>query len=63
VWLAIELSIVGFALVLIALAALSTWRRWQKMRRAGGRFGRRLGSLGEAAGSLTEQFDGPERLS
>jgi hypothetical protein len=63
VWLAIDLSIIGFAFVLLVLSALSTWRRWQKMRRAGGRFGRRVSSMSDAAGSLTEQFQIPERLS
>jgi hypothetical protein len=62
VWLAIDLSIVGFALVLIVLAALSAWRRFRKMRRAGGRFSTRLGSLTEAADALAERLPSPERL-
>jgi hypothetical protein len=63
VWLAIDLSIVGFALLLIVLAALSTWRRWKKMRRAGGRFGSRLSALTTAADALSERLQAPERLS
>ncbi len=61
-WLAIALGIVGLALVLLVIAALSAWRRWKKMRRAGGRFGDRLGALADAAALLTEQLDQPGGL-
>jgi hypothetical protein len=52
VWLAISLSVVALGFVLLVLTALSAWRRWQKMRRAGGRFTGRIAGLAEAAEAL-----------
>jgi hypothetical protein len=62
VWLAISLSVVGLALVLLVLAGLSSWRRFRKMKRAGGRFSRRVGSLSEAAALLSERVAKSEQL-
>jgi hypothetical protein len=62
VWLGITLGIVGLGLVLLVIAGLSAWRRFQKMRRAGGRFGGRVGSLADAAAQLGERLDQPEGL-
>jgi hypothetical protein len=59
VWLAITLGIVGLALVLLVIAGLSAWRRFQKMRRAGGRFGGRVSSVAEAAALLAERLEQP----
>jgi hypothetical protein len=59
VWLAITLGIVGLALVLLVIAGLSAWRRFQKMRRAGGRFGGRVSSLTDAAALLAERLEQP----
>ena len=61
-WLAISLCIVGLGLVLLVIAALSAWRRWKKMRRAGGRFAGRMGGLADAAALLSDRFDQPEGL-
>jgi hypothetical protein len=63
VWLAIALSIVALGIVLVVLAALSAWRRWQKMRRAGGRFSRRVGSLTASANQLAERLQVDEVVS
>jgi hypothetical protein len=60
VWLAISLSLVGLALVLLVIAALSSWRRFGKMKRAGGRFTRRVSSLSDAAALLGERAAKPE---
>jgi hypothetical protein len=62
VWLAISLSVVGLGLVLLVLAGLSSWRRFGKMKRAGGRVSRRMGALGEAAALLSERVAKPEHL-
>jgi hypothetical protein len=62
VWLAISLSIVGLGLVLLVLTALSSWRRFGKMKRAGGRFSRRVGSLSDAAALLSESVAKPQHL-
>jgi hypothetical protein len=62
VWLAISLSVVGLGLVLLVLAALSCWRRFGKLKRAGGRFSRRVGALSDAAALLSERVAMPERL-
>jgi uncharacterized iron-regulated membrane protein len=59
VWLAITLGIVGLALVLLVITGLSAWRRFRKMRRAGGRFGRRVSSVAEAAALLAERLEQP----
>jgi UPF0716 family protein affecting phage T7 exclusion len=56
VWLTISLSIVALGIVLIAVTGFSVWRRWQKMRRAGGRLSRRAGSLSASAGSLADRL-------
>lgn len=61
-WLAITLCIVGLGLVLLVIFAFSAWRRWKKMRRAGGRFAGRVGSLADAAALLSERLDQPEGL-
>ncbi len=61
-WLAIDLSLVAVGLVLVAVAALSAWRRWKKLMRAGGRFGDRVTKVGELAGSLADQLQSTERL-
>ncbi len=61
-WLTIALAVVALGLVLLAIAALSAWRRFNKMRRAGGRFTRRVGSLSEAAALLSERLAQPDRL-
>jgi len=62
VWLAIALSIVGLGLVLLVLAGLSVWRRWQRMRRAGERMSRRVGSLTASASVLAERLQLDERI-
>ncbi len=61
-WLAISLSMVGLGLVLLVLAALSAWRRFAKMKRTGGRFTRRVGSLSEAAALLGERVTKAEQM-
>jgi hypothetical protein len=61
-WLVVSLSIVGLGLVLLAIAGLSTWMRWQKVRRAGGRFGTRVGSLSASAGLLADRLQTDDRL-
>jgi len=60
VWLTISLSIVALGVVLLAIAALSLWRRWQRMRRAGGRFSRRVGSLTTDAAALADRLQSGE---
>jgi hypothetical protein len=62
VWLAISLSVVGLGLVLLALAALSSWRRFGKMKRAGERFSRRVGAVSQAAALLSERVAKPEHF-
>jgi hypothetical protein len=61
VWLAIALSIVALGIVLIAVAAFSVWRRWQKVRRSGERFSRRVGSLTATANLLADRLQVDER--
>jgi hypothetical protein len=63
VWLAIALSVVALGLVLLVIAALSAWRRFRRMRRAGGRFAGRLGSLTASAGLLADAANVIERPS
>ena len=58
-WLAISLGIVGLGLVLLVIAGLSSWHRFKKMRRAGGRFGGRVGALSDAAALLGERLEQP----
>ncbi len=55
-WLAISLSIVALGFIVLVITALSVWRRWQKMRRAGGRFSRRVGTLTAEAGALADRL-------
>ena len=62
-WLTIALSIVALGLILVAVTGFSAWRRWQKMRRAGGRFSRRVGALTASAGELTDRLQVEERSS
>jgi hypothetical protein len=57
VWLAITLGIVGLGLVLLVIAGLSAWRRFQKMRRAGGRLGGRVSAVADAAALLSERLE------
>jgi UPF0716 family protein affecting phage T7 exclusion len=61
VWLAIALSIVALGIVLIAVTGFSVWRRWQKVRRAGDRFSRRVGSLTATANLLADRLQVDER--
>jgi hypothetical protein len=61
VWLAIELSIVALGLVLVGIAGFSTWGRWKRMRRTGGRFAGRVGSLTASAGLLADRLQVDER--
>jgi hypothetical protein len=56
VWLTIALSIVALGIVLMVVTGFSVWRRWQRMRRAGGRFSRRVGSLTASAGLLADRI-------
>jgi hypothetical protein len=60
VWLTIALSIVALGVVLMLVAGFSVWRRWQRMRRAGGRFSRRVGSLTASAGLLADRLQTAE---
>jgi hypothetical protein len=62
VWLGIALGLVGLGFVLLVLAALSSWRRFKKMRRAGGRLGGRAGALADAAALLGERLEQPHPL-
>jgi UPF0716 family protein affecting phage T7 exclusion len=57
VWLTIALSIVALGIILVVVTGFSVWRRWQKMRRAGERFSRRVGSLTASANVLVERLD------
>jgi type VI protein secretion system component VasK len=61
VWLAIELSIVALGIILVVVAGFSVWRRWQRMRRSGERFSRRVGSLTASANVIAERLQTSER--
>jgi hypothetical protein len=60
VWLTIALSIVALGIVLMVIAGFSVWRRWQKLRGAGGRLSRRVGSLTASANLLAERLQTSE---
>jgi uncharacterized iron-regulated membrane protein len=57
VWLTIALAIVALGIILMVVTGFSVWRRWQRMRRAGGRFTRRVSSLSASAGMLADRLE------
>jgi uncharacterized iron-regulated membrane protein len=57
VWLTIALSLVALGIILMVVSGFSVWRRMQRLRRAGGRFSRRVGSLTSTAGLLADRLE------